>query len=142
MADVVSTMEEAIRRAYNEALRAITITGTLTAGRVPVHTKTTGTGTAVATLTPGAAFKLLEIRFHLGSVLAAAETLTVIQNAVGTAYDTSLLSEDMGTGGIVDLIKTFGKDEGFFESTDSIVIALSANTGGDTWGCQTIHELV
>ncbi len=110
--------------------------------RVPVHTKTTGTGTAVATLTPSAAFKLLEIRFHLGGVLAATETLTVTQDATGAAYDTILLSEDMGTLGALDLVKTFGKDEGFFESSDSIVIALSANAGGDTWGCQTLHELV
>jgi len=110
--------------------------------RAPVHTKTTGTATAVATLTPAAAFKMLEIRFHLGSALAAAEKLTATQNATGTVYDTVLLSEDMGTLGTLDLVKTFDKDEGFFESTDSIVIALSANTGGDIWGCQTIHELV
>jgi len=111
--------------------------------RVPVFTSTTGTGTAIATLNPGADFKLLGIRIHLGSALAADETLTVTLDANdGAAYDTVLYELDMSVGPVLDLVIPFGGDEDFFESGDQIVVALSANAGGDTWGCQTIHELV
>ncbi len=109
----------------------------------PTITSTTGTVTAIATLAPGAAFRLLGIRFHLGSALAAAETLTVTLDAGdGAAYDTVLFTRDMSVGAVLDLIIPFGGAEDFFGATDEIVIALSANVGGDTWGCQTIHELV
>ena len=112
--------------------------------RVPVHTHTTVTAAAIATLTPGAAFKLLGIRIHVGTgaPLAAAETLTVtLDSGDGAAYDVVLFSLDMGTPSINDVVIPFGGDEDFFESGDSIVIALSANAGGDTVGCETIHEV-
>ncbi len=111
--------------------------------RIPVITSTTGTDTALATLNPGAAYKLLGIRIHVGSALAAAETLTVTLDATdGGAYDTVLYSRDMSVGDVRDLVIPFGNDEDFFQNGDQIVVALSANVGGDTWGCQTIHELV
>jgi len=106
-----------------------------------ITTPTTGTGTAIATLAPGGDFHLLGIRFNLGSALAAAETLTVTLDAnEGPAYDTVLFTLDLGTPDIRDLVIPFGGDEDYFVSGDQIVIALSANTGADTWGCQTIHE--
>ena len=108
-----------------------------------ITTPTTGTGTAIATLAPGGDFHLLGIRFNLGSALAAAETLTVTLDAnEGPVYDTVLFTQDLGTPDIRDLVIPFGGDEDFFVSGDQIVIALSANTGADTWGCQTIHEPV
>ncbi len=108
----------------------------------PTITSTTGTDTAIATLAPGAEFRLLGIRFHLGSALAAAETLTVTQDAnAGAAYDTLLYSQDLGTADIRDVVLTF-EDSDFYVSGDDIVVTLSANAGGDTWGCQTIHELI
>ena len=113
--------------------------------RVPIITSTTGTATAIASLTPAAAFHLLGVRFNVstGAPLAAAETLTVTLDAGdGAAYDTVLFSQDLGTASINDIVIPFGGDEDFFEAADVIVIALSANAGGDTWGCQTIHELV
>ena len=111
--------------------------------RAPVITSTTGTGTAIASLTPAAAFQLLEVRLHLGSALAAAETLTITLDAnYGVAYDTQLFSQDLGTAGILNVVVEFGGDSYFFENGDVIVIALSANAGLDTWGCQTVHELV
>lgn len=111
---------------------------------VPVLTPTTGTsGTAIASLAPGVAFHLLEVRFHLGSALAAAETLTVTVDAGdGAIYDVVLLSTDLGTAGVVDVVLEFGGDHYFFEADDVIVVALSANTGSDDWGCVTTHELV
>jgi len=116
-----------------------------TVKRVPVHTHTTVTTAAIATLTPGANFKLLAVRIHVstGAPLAATETLTVtLDSGDGVAYDVVLFSLDMGTPDIRDLVIVFGGDEDFFESGDSIVIALSANGGSDTVGCETIHELV
>lgn len=111
--------------------------------QVPVITPTTGTGTTLANLTPGAAFHLLGIRIHVGSALASAETLTVTNNSgTASAYDTLLFTLDMGTPDIRDVVIPFGGDEDFFGASDVIDIVLSANAGGDTWGCETIHELV
>ncbi len=108
-----------------------------------ITTPTTGTGTAIATLNPATDFHLLGIRLHLGSALAALETLTVTFDALaGAAYDTVLFSQDLGTAGTLDLVIPFGGEEDFFVAGDQIVIALSANAGGDTWGCQTLHEPV
>lgn len=111
--------------------------------RLPVTTNTTGTNTALATLNPAADFHMLGIRVFIGSALAAAETLTVTLDAnAGTAYDVVLFTLDMGTPDIRSVVIPFGGDEDFFVSGDKLVIALSANTGSDTWGCQTIHEVV
>lgn len=108
-----------------------------------IITPTTGTGTTLANLTPGAAFHLLGVRIHIGSALASAETLTITNNSgTATAYDTVLFTLDMGTPDIRDVVIPFGGDEDFFGASDVIDIVLSANTGGDTFGCETIHELV
>lgn len=114
-------------------------------GRVPVITPTTGgaaTATAIATLTPGAAFHLLGVRIHFSAALAAGETLTITRNSTTDAYDTLLFSLDIGTPDIVDVKIPFGGEDDFYGATDTIVIALSANTGSKVWGCDTIHELV
>ena len=110
----------------------------------PVTTNTTGTAAAIATLSPGVAFQLVAVRFNVstGAPLAAAETLTIMGDIdAGAAYDIVLFSSDLGTAGINDVVIVFG--EGYeFAAADDIVIALSANVGGDTWGCQTIHRLI
>lgn len=109
----------------------------------PVTINTTGTDAALATLDPAADYHMLGIRVFVGSALAAAETLTVTLDAnAGGAYDVVLFTLDMGTPDIRSVIIPFGGDEDFFVSGDKLVIALSANAGGDTWGCQTIHEVV
>jgi len=144
---------EIINTAINTALQAGGITQVQLAAmvtalgfirNVPITTNTTGTNAALATLSPGAAFKLVAVRVHIstGAPLAAAETLTVTLDAdAGAAYDTVLFSSDLGTAGINDVVIEFG--EGYeFAAADDIVIALSANAGGDTWGCQTIHRLI
>ena len=109
-----------------------------------VTTNTTGTVAAIATLSPGAAFQLVQVRFNVstGAPLAAAETLTITGDInAGAAYDILLYSQDLGTAGINDVVIDFG--EGYdFVAADDIVIALSANVGVATWGCQTIHKLV
>ena len=134
----------------NGFLRIVLAAGTAITGwfkikRVPVHTHTIGTGTTLANLTPGAAFRLLAIRINIstGAPLAAAETLTVTLNSGdAAAYDTILYTLDMGTLSINDLVIPFGGEDDIFEAADVIDIVLSANAGGDTWGCETIHELV
>jgi len=131
-------------------LKMVLVAGTAIVGwfklkRVPVHTHTTGTGATLANLTPGAAFRLLAIRINIstGAPLAAAETLTVTLNSgTAAAYDTILYTLDMGTPSINDLVIPFGGEDDIFEAADVIDIVLSANAGGDTWGCETIHELV
>ena len=110
---------------------------------VSVITPTTGTGTAIATLAPGAAFHFAGLRLHIGSALAAAETLTVtLDDGVGGAYDTLLFTQDLGTPDIRDVVLDYEGKAYDFNAADQIVIALSANVGGDTWGCKTIHTLL
>ena len=124
-------------------LAGTAVVGKVNIKRVPIITPTTGTSTTLANLTPAAAFHLLGVRIHVGSALASAETLTVTNNSgTASAYDTVLFSLDMGTPDIRDLVIPFGGDEDFFGASDVIDIVLSANAGGDTWGCETIHELV
>jgi len=111
----------------------------------PVITPTTdgeSGETAIATLAPGAAFRLLGVRIHFSGALAAAETLTITKNSTVDAYDTLLFSLDIGTPDIVDVKIPFGDEDDFYSASDEIVIALSANTANRVWGCDTIHELV
>ncbi|KKK51355.1 hypothetical protein LCGC14_3115770 [marine sediment metagenome] len=108
----------------------------------PVITPTTGVDTALATLDPASDFKLLGIRIFMGSALASGETITVTLDAnEGPEYDIVLRTLDMGTPDIRSVMFHFGEGEDNFVSGDKIVVALSANTGSDTWGCETIHEL-
>jgi len=121
------------------------IIGKVNIKRVPVITPTTGgatKATAIATLAPGAAFKLLGVRIHFNGVLDAAETLTITRNSATDAYDTPLFTLDIGTPDIVDVKIPFGGEDDFYSATDEIVIALSANEQSRVWGCDTIHELV
>lgn len=108
-----------------------------------VTTPTTGTGTAIATLAPGVAFHFSGFHLHIGSALAAAETLTVTLDALaGVAYDTPLYTLDMGTPDIRNISVEFEGKIYDLVAGDQIVIALSANAGGDTFGCQTKHYLL
>ena len=109
---------------------------------IPVKTPYTGTGAAIGTLNPVADYQLMGIRVHIGSALAAGETLTVTLDANdGAAYDVVLFTLDMGTPDIRDVVIPFGGKEDYFVSGDQIVIALSANAGGDTFGCEVTHQL-
>ena len=109
-----------------------------------VITPFTGAVTAVGTLAPAAAFRLLGLRFHMGSALAAGETLTItVDDGAGAAYDIVLYSQDLGTTDIRDVVVEFPRNSAYeFNAADEIDIALSANAGGDTYGCKIIHELI
>jgi len=123
------------------ALLAIEIDTTLLQ-KATVVTPTTGAGTAIATLNPVADFHFSGLTLHIGSALAPGETLTVTLSAnAGNAYDTVLFTQDMGTPDIRDVVLDYEGKLYDFVSGDQIVIALSANVGADTWGCQTKHYL-
>ena len=115
--------------------------------RKPLYWRDTGTATTFQVFAPGAPHKVLEVRFHTAA-LAAAETLTITKTrldtapASGTYYNTVLVSEDLGTDGTTDLIVIFGPEEGFCDEFDTLVPALSANTGSDRWGLEIVYELV
>lgn len=119
----------------------------VTAPRGVLRHLDTGTGTTFLTLNPRAAFKLLEIRFKTAA-LAAAETLSFTRTS--TLSDGQLLdyvnyliySNDLGTAGTTDLSVAFDGEEGYFTKDDSIVPALSANTGSDRWGLEIVYELI
>ncbi len=108
-----------------------------------IRTNITGNTAAITTLNPAADFHLLAVKFHLATALAAGETLTITQDAnAGGAYDTVLFTQDLGTAGTLDIVIPFGGDEDFYIAGDQIVVALSANVGGDVWGCQILYESV
>ena len=116
--------------------------------RKPLHWFDTGVGATFKVLNPGAAFKILEIRFKTAA-LAAAEDLTITKtntnnagNSRSTYHDVILFSEELGDLGTLDMVKTFDADEGFMTETDSLVFALSANAGADRWGLEVVYELV
>ena len=150
VASDIDGVRQAQLRYMGDRLEAIEVLNTAILASVgggtgaTVTTNTTGVGVAVATLSPGAAFQLVQVRFNVstGAPLAAGETLTITGDIDAAAvYDIVLYSQDLGTTGINDVVVELG--EGYdFAAADDIVIALSANAGGDTWGCQTIHRLL
>lgn len=118
--------------------------------RKPLSHVDTGVGTVFKILFPQVAFKILEIRFKT-TALAAGETLSftrIITNAGGvfgeisTFIDYLIYSNDLGTAGTTDLSVVLEGEEGIFTDQDSIVPALSANTGGDRWGLEIVYELL
>jgi len=115
--------------------------------RKPLHWFNTGTSTIFKTFNPGAAFKILEIRFKT-TALAAGEDLTITKtntvpgNTNSTYHNVILLFEELGDLGTLNLVRTFDADEGFMTETDSLVFALSANAGADRWGLEVVYELV
>jgi len=131
---------EAIERAIREK-------EAISRKRNPLHWYDTGVAATIKTFKPGAPHKLLEIRFKT-TALAAGEDLTITKtntnptNLYSTYHDVILLKEELGDLGTTNLVRTFDADEGFMTEDDSIVSALSANTGGDRWGMEIVYELV
>jgi len=111
--------------------------------RRPLHWKDTGVGTTFHTFDPKAPHKLLEIRFKT-TALAAGEDFTITKTATSgpNYHDVILFFEELGDLGTLDLTIPFGADEGFMTEADSLVFALSANTGADRWGLEVVYELV
>jgi len=115
--------------------------------RSPLHWFDTGTGTTFKVFNPQAPHKLLEIRFKT-TALAAGEDLTITRtnadagNGRSTYHNVILFFEELGDTGTLNLTMPFGSDEGFMTKDDSLVFALSANTGADRWGLEVIYELV
>jgi len=127
-----------------------TLKSTLTTFRKrrPLRHTDTGVGIVFAIFAPRVPFKLLEIRF-LTTALAAAETLsftrvslTPLTTPMLTYVNNVILTEDIGTSGVTSVVVSFDPDEGFYTENDSILPALSANTGGDRWGLEIVYELI
>ncbi len=116
--------------------------------RKPLHWFDSGVATTFKVFYPKKAHKLLEIRFKT-TALAAAEDFTITKTNANTAkngrvtyFDVILFFEELGDTGTTDLSMPFSPDEGFMTEDDSLVFALSANTGSDRWGLEVIYELV
>ncbi len=118
--------------------------------RRPLHWYDTGAtnGAPHRVFNPGVPHKLLEIRFKTAA-LAAGEDFTITKtntnaptNNRAAYHDVILFFEELGDTGTTDLSMPFEVDEGFMEAADSLVFALSANTGNDRWGLEVIYELV
>jgi len=125
--------------------RIVLGTSTAVIGKVrnnPTYSVATGSAAIAKTVAPGAAFRLLRVELHLDSAPAStAEDFTVDLDAGdGAAYDTQLVTLDLYTNAIQDLIRVFG--EGFeFEADDEIDIAW-ANTPTETYGLRVVYELL
>jgi len=123
----------------------VKVLNSITTKRSPIHYFDTGAGTDFKVFAPQAPFKIMEIRFHTAA-LAAGEDLTITRTTTigeeSTYYNVILFFEEIGDTGTTDLSIPFGPEEGFFRNTDTLVFALSANTGSDRWGLEVIYELV
>ena len=115
--------------------------------RRPLRHTDTGVATTFKTFFPAKPHKLLEIRFKTAA-LAAGEDFTITRTNANplegllTYANVILFFEELGDTGTLDISLPFGPDEGFMTETDSLVFALSANTGSDRWGLEVIYELV
>ena len=116
-------------------------------GRKPLHWFDTGTATTFKVFNPRVPYKLLEIKFKTAA-LAAGEDFTVTKTSTTpltgdlTYHDLILFFEELGDTGTTDLSIPFGENEGFCTEDDSLVFALSANTGSDRWGLEVVYEVV
>lgn len=108
-----------------------------------VETPFTGTGdVAVGThkIAPAAAFKLVEIELHLNAAPTTGTQNLIISldDGVGAAYDLVILSIDLVTNAVTDLVI---KPDKLCKSTD-VITAAWTNTDGKTFGLKFKHELV
>jgi hypothetical protein len=82
------------------------VQGTVTATSTnPVVTPATGIGAILLSYSPGAAFWLEGVTLHLSAAGTTSENFRVWLDANdGTPYDTILLSQDLSTGSVTDLL--------------------------------------
>jgi hypothetical protein len=94
--------------------------------------RATGAAAIAATLAPGRAFQLLEVRLHLSAVGASGSLTATVDSNAGSAYDVKLLSEDLSS--ITDLI--WQPDFPLhFDAGDEIDFAWT-NAGTKTYGLE------
>lgn len=95
-------------------------------------TRATGSAAIAATLAPGRAFQLTEIRVHLSAAGVAGNLTVNMDSAGGTAYDTNLLTQDMST--VVNLVWQPDKPM-YFENGDEVDV-IWANASARTYGVE------
>jgi hypothetical protein len=109
--------------------------------------KTAATGTAAIAASTGAftqAFELDNITLHLSAAGTTSENFTVTLNAFdGAAYDTVLVSEDLSTDSVIDLVLTPEEDgiPTLYAIGDAIDVAWP-NTETRTYGLRIVGRLV
>lgn len=111
--------------------------------------KTAATGAAAIAASTGAftqPFELDNITLHLSAAGTTSENLTVTLNAVEAAagvYDTVLVTQDLSTDSVVDLVLTPEKDglPKLYAVGDSIDVAWP-NTETRTYGLRIVGKLV
>jgi len=122
--------------------------GTNKIGKVaePVTVETPFTGTtdedilaATHKITPGAAFKLVEISLHLSAAptTGTQNLVLALDSAQGAAYDQVLLTIDLVANAVTDLTI---KPDRHFQSGD-VITAAWTNTDDKTWGLVYKHQL-
>jgi hypothetical protein len=96
--------------------------------------KFSGTGPIAATIEPGIAFKLQEVRLHLSSVGGAGTLQIAIDSAAGSAHDLVLFSQDMTS--VIDMIY-IPSNAVSIDGGDKIVVSWT-NTNGRTYGLDMV----
>ena len=96
--------------------------------------KATGSGAMSETITIEKATKILSITLHLSSVGATSENFVVaIDSDSGTAYDATLLSQDMNT------VTDFFSNAEIHLSAGSDLDFTYTNTDASTWGLEVVY---
>jgi hypothetical protein len=114
------------------------ITEILDSSARPMYKNVTGAAALATTLAPAVAFRLAEVRIHLGAT-GASGTLTATMDAdAGSAYDLVLFSQAMAS--VTDF--TWQPTRPMcFTAADEIDFAW-ANAGTKTYGLTIIYELI
>jgi len=101
--------------------------------------RTTGSAAISKTVTPGAAFRLEEVRVHLSAAGGAGNlTVTLDGGAAADVYDTVLLTQDMTS--ITDLVWKPTRPLVMAHASDAVKIAW-ANGSSRTYGLTVIYTL-
>jgi len=103
--------------------------------------RTTGSAAISKTVTPGAAFRLEEVRVHLSAAGGASENLTVTLDggAAASVYDTVLLTQNMSA--VSNICWKPTRPIICAHASDAIAVAYT-NTNGRTYGLTVIYTLI
>lgn len=98
----------------------------------------TGAADVAATLAPGAAFELREIRVHLSAAGGANNLTVTADSGLGAAYDVVHLTQDMTS--VVNLCIIFQPEEKMFGATDELDFAWT-NGSTRTYGLEVVYKV-
>ena len=106
-----------------------------------VATRATGSSAISETVTPGAAFRLEEVRLHLSAAGGTSENFIVTLDGGATAsvYDTILFQQDMES--VSDIVWKPTRAIECLHASDAISVSYT-NSNSRTYGLTVIHTLV